>query len=158
MRFIGGLTHLYIKRKFRSTVNHLASPRCWRSLEVTLPGSPSALAWEFASCVTAPLKTLVLKALPRCRSRRSPSSASLHYSSRLAAKCHSRAANATLRAQKVLSSKWDPATLKQQSDLQAWSAFQQAFQEPLDSSKRQTLQPLFKVDLTNVEGMLEDAC
>jgi hypothetical protein len=35
---------------------------------------------------------------------------------------------------------------------------QEAFQEPLDSSKRQALWALFKVDLREVEGVLEDPC
>ena len=80
------------------------------SSEVALPGSPSALTREFARRVTAPLQTPVLKAPPRRRSCRSPPSASLHRSGRLAAKSHLRAANATLQAQKVLLLKWDPAT------------------------------------------------
>jgi hypothetical protein len=71
--------------------------------------SPSSLAAEFAKLVLAPLKTplktLLIKAAPLRRKRRSPSSAC---SIRLAAKCGSRAANATLQAQKVLTAKWDP--------------------------------------------------
>ncbi|KAG0520167.1 hypothetical protein BDA96_08G050000 [Sorghum bicolor] len=85
--------------------------------------SPSALGREFARRVTEPLQTSVLKAAPRRRSCRSPPLASLHRSGRLAAKSHLRAANATLQAQKVLSSKWDPATPKQQLAPQALNAF-----------------------------------
>ncbi|XP_066359193.1 uncharacterized protein [Miscanthus floridulus] len=93
------------------------------SSEVVLPGSPSALTREFARRVTAPLQTPVLKAPPRRRSCRSPPSASLHRSGRLAAKSHLRAANATLQAQKVLLWKWDPATPKQHLAPQALNAF-----------------------------------
>jgi hypothetical protein len=67
-----------------------------------LPISPLALAWEFARRVSAPLKTRILKAPPRRRTRRSPSLVSIRRSMRLAAKCASRAPNTTLQAQKVL--------------------------------------------------------
>jgi hypothetical protein len=74
-----------------------------------LPVLPSALAREFARRVSAPLKTPILKAPPRCRTHRSPSSITIHRSTHLAAKCASRAPNATLQAQKVLVSKWEPS-------------------------------------------------
>jgi hypothetical protein len=67
--------------------------------------SPSSLAAEFAKQVLALLKTSLIKAAPLRQKRRSPSSAC---SIRLAAKCGSRATNATLQAQKVLTAKWDP--------------------------------------------------
>ena len=81
------------------------------------------------------MQTPILKGLPRRRSRRRPSSASLCRSSRLAVKSHLRAVNATLQARKVLPSKWDPTTPEQQPDTQVLNAFQQALQVPLDSSK-----------------------
>jgi len=64
--------------------------------------SPSALAREFARHVSAPLKTPILKAPPRRRPRRSPCLVTIRRSMHLAAKCASRAPNATLQAQKVL--------------------------------------------------------
>jgi hypothetical protein len=64
--------------------------------------SLSSLASEFTKQVLAPLKTPLIKAAPLRRKCRSPSSAC---SIRLAAKCGSRAANATLQAQKVLTAK-----------------------------------------------------
>ena len=64
-----------------------------------------ALAREFARRISAPLKTPILKAPPRRRTRRSPLSVTIRRSTRLAAKCASRAPNATLQAQKVLVSK-----------------------------------------------------
>jgi hypothetical protein len=67
-----------------------------------MPTSPSALAREFARCVSTPLNTSILKAPPRHRTRRSPSSVTIHRSTRLATKCASRALNATLQAQKVV--------------------------------------------------------
>jgi hypothetical protein len=71
--------------------------------------SPLALAKEFTRRVSAPLKTPTLKAPPRRRTCRSPSSVTIRRSMCLAAKCASRAPNATLQAQKVLVSKWEPS-------------------------------------------------
>jgi hypothetical protein len=73
-----------------------------------LPTSPLALAREFAWRVSALLKTPILKVPPRRRTRRSPSSVTVRRSTHLAAKCAARAPNATLQAQKVLVSKWEP--------------------------------------------------
>jgi hypothetical protein len=70
---------------------------------------PSTLAREFARRVSTPLKIPILKAPPRRRTRRSPSSVTIRRSTRLAAKCASRAPNAALQAQKVLVSKWEPS-------------------------------------------------
>jgi hypothetical protein len=119
----------------------------------SMPTSPSALAREFVRCVSAPLKTPILKAPPRCRTRRSPSSVTIHRSTRLAAKCASRAPNATLQAQKVLMSKWEP-TASQPSDNQVVADFQRSFQGPLDSSKRAALRTHMKFDVT----WFEEAC
>ena len=150
------------RHRARTQTQQTQERKARMSSEVTLLGSPSSLAQEFARRVTTLLQTPVLKAPPRRRSRRLPSSASLCRISRLAAKCHLHAANSTLQTQKVLLLKWDPATPKQQPATQVLNAFRQAFQEPLDSSKRQALQMLFKVDLKNVDptidGLLEDAC
>jgi hypothetical protein len=73
-----------------------------------MPTSPSAIAREFARRISASWKTPILKAPPRRRTRRSPSSVTICRSTRLAEKCASRAPNATLQAQKVLMSKWEP--------------------------------------------------
>ena len=72
-----------------------------------LPASPSSLAAEFAKRVSVPLKTPLIKAALRRRKRHSSPSASIRRSTRLAAKCSSRATNATLQAQKMLAAKWD---------------------------------------------------
>ena len=83
--------------------------------------SPSSLAAEFAKQVLAPLKTPLIKEAPLHQNRRSPSSASIRRSIHLAAKCGSRAANATLQAQKVLTAKWDPNPQPQQNaPAQVW--------------------------------------
>ena len=115
----------------------------------SMPTSPSVLAREFARRVSAPLKTPILKAPPRRRTRRSPSSVTIRRSTCLAAKCGSQAPNATLQAQKVLVSKWEPS-VSQPSDSQVVADFQQTFQGPLDSAKRATLRALMKFDVAGV--------
>ena len=119
--------------------------------------SPSALVREFARRVSAPLKTPILKTPPRRRTRRSPSSITIRRSTRLVAKCASRAPNATLQAQKVLVSKWEP-TASQPSDNQVVVDFQRSFQGPLDSAKRAAFRALMKFDVAGFECMFEEAC
>jgi len=119
--------------------------------------SPSALAWEFARRVSAPLKTPILKAPPRRRTRRSPSSVTIRRSTRLVAKCASWAPNATLQAQKVLVSKWEPSA-SQPSDSQVVADFQQTFQGPLDAAKRAALRALMKFYVVGFECLFEEAC
>jgi hypothetical protein len=126
--------------------------------ETVIARSPSTLAAEFACQVSAPLKTPLIKALPRCHKRRSPPS-SIRRSGRLAAKCGSRASNATLQAQKVLTSKWDPSSAaRPQPSKEIVAACKMAFKSPLDTVKREALRELLKFDLSGIECMFEEAC
>ena len=71
----------------------------------------------------------------------------------------SRAPNAMLQAQKVLTTKWEANVApRQQSSKEAVEAFEEAFQDPLDSAKRKALRELMKFDLAEVECMFEEAC
>ena len=115
------------------------------------------LAREFARRISAPLKTTILEAPRRRRTRRSPSSVTIRRSTRLVAKCASRAPNATLQAQKVLVSKWEPS-VSQPSDSQVVADFQQTFQGSFDSAKRAALRALMKFDVVGFECMFEEAC
>jgi hypothetical protein len=122
----------------------------------SMPTSPSALTREFARRVSAPLKTSILKAPPRRRTRRSPSLVTIRRSMLLAAKCASRARNATLQAQKVVVSKWKPTTSRP-SDNQVVVDFRRLFQGPLDSAKRDALRALMMFDTAGFECMFEEA-
>ena len=125
-------------------------------LLTSMPTSPSALVREFARCVSATLKTPILKAPPRRRTHRSSSSVTIRRSTRLAAKCASRAPNATLQALKVIVSKWEH-TASQPSNNQVVAGFQWSFQGPLDSAKRDALSALMKYDVAEFECIFEEA-
>jgi hypothetical protein len=57
----------------------------------------------------------------------------------------------------VLVSKWEPTAL-QPSNTEIVVDFQQAFQGPLDSAKRDALRVLMKFDVAGFECMFEEAC
>lgn len=118
--------------------------------------SPTAIAEEFVGMVTAPLKTPIIRALPRRRRRRSPPS-TIRRSGRLALKDASRAPNATLQAQQVLSSKWELA-VRNQPTREVIEALKTAFKGPIDSARREALRELLKFDLTGIECVFEEAC
>jgi hypothetical protein len=54
-------------------------------------------------------------------------------------------------------SKWEP-TASQSLDTQIVANIQQAFQDPLDSAKREALRALMKFDVAGFECMFEEAC
>lgn len=117
-------------------------------VEVTQPSpaptTPTPLGVVLVNKLCLPLQTLVIRALPRTRRTRTPTSArTTQCSVRLAAKPHE--ADSTKQAQKILLQKLGTVVLPP-VDSKVIKKFRATFSEPLSASKHEALQVLFNGD------------